>query len=225
MLSPDAPLVLLLHGGSDNLSGKTGLAMLRYRHGPIVAVIDPAHAGEDLPALTGIPRPVPLVANMAAALAYGPAVAVVGLFSMAWLHRALWHTSTRALLWAGLAVGWLAIGVDQWPEVQARWPSLPELPGMPGAELFDRQVWWLATVLATLAGLALVALPRNAGLALLGLALIVAPHVVGAPHPAGEEISRVPPALAASFVSASLVTAAVFWGTLGALSRWLQRSR
>lgn len=101
----------------------------------------------------------------------------------------------------------------------------PELPGMPGAELFDRQVWWLATVLATLAGLALVALPRNAGLALLGLALIVAPHVVGAPHPAGEEISRVPPALAASFVSASLVTAAVFWGTLGALSGWLQRSR
>ena len=79
MLSPDAPLVLLLHGGSDNLSGKTGLAMLRYRHGPIVAVIDPAHAGEDLPALTGIPRPVPLVADIEAALAYGPAVAVVGL--------------------------------------------------------------------------------------------------------------------------------------------------
>ena len=42
MLSPEAPLVLLLHGGSDNLSGKTGLAMLRYRHGPIVDVIDPA---------------------------------------------------------------------------------------------------------------------------------------------------------------------------------------
>ena len=29
MLSADAPLVLLLHGGLDNLSGKTGLAMLR----------------------------------------------------------------------------------------------------------------------------------------------------------------------------------------------------
>ena len=55
------------------------------------------------------------------------AVAVVGLFTMAWLHRALWHTGTRALLWAGLTVGWLAIGVDQWPEAQARWPSLPEL--------------------------------------------------------------------------------------------------
>ncbi|RMA59988.1 hypothetical protein C8C96_1002 [Acidovorax sp. 100] len=58
------------------------------------------------------------------------AVAVVGLLTMAWLHRALWHPGTRALLWAGLAVGWLAIGVDQWPEVQACWPRLPDLPSL-----------------------------------------------------------------------------------------------
>jgi uncharacterized NAD-dependent epimerase/dehydratase family protein len=79
MLRADAPLVLLQHGGLDNLSGKTGLAMLRYRQGPIVAVIDPAHAGADLRAITGIDRAVPVVADMAAALAFGPAVAVVGL--------------------------------------------------------------------------------------------------------------------------------------------------
>ena len=63
MLTADAPLVLLQHGGLDNLSGKTGLAMLRYRHGPIVAVIDPAHAGCSLEAITGIPRAVPVVAD------------------------------------------------------------------------------------------------------------------------------------------------------------------
>ena len=79
MLSADAPVVLLLHGGTDNLSGKTGLAMLRYRRGPIVAVIDPLHAGADVATLTGIERAVPVVADMAAALAYGPEVAVVGL--------------------------------------------------------------------------------------------------------------------------------------------------
>ena len=45
MLSASAPIVLLQHGGLDDLSGKTGLAMLRYRSGPIVAVIDPAFAG------------------------------------------------------------------------------------------------------------------------------------------------------------------------------------
>ncbi|MFM7434615.1 MAG: DUF1611 domain-containing protein, partial [Vulcanococcus sp.] len=49
MLSPDAPLVLLQHGGLDNLSGKTGLAMLRYRSGPIVAVSDTAHDGQRVP--------------------------------------------------------------------------------------------------------------------------------------------------------------------------------
>ena len=56
------------------------------------------------------------------------AVAVVGLLTLAWLHRALLHPGSRALLWAGLAVGWLAIGVDQWPEVQPHLPWLPELP-------------------------------------------------------------------------------------------------
>ena len=35
-------LVLLQHGGLASLTGKTGLAMLRHRAGPIVAVIDPA---------------------------------------------------------------------------------------------------------------------------------------------------------------------------------------
>ena len=59
------------------------------------------------------------------------AVAVVGLLTLAWLHRALSHRSTRALLWAGLAVGWLAIAVDQWPEAQAHLPHLPHLPELP----------------------------------------------------------------------------------------------
>ena len=54
MLKADVPIVLLQHGGLDNLSGKTGLAMLRYRRGPIVAVVDPAHPGADLHQLTGI---------------------------------------------------------------------------------------------------------------------------------------------------------------------------
>jgi uncharacterized NAD-dependent epimerase/dehydratase family protein len=86
MLRADAPVVLLQHGGLDNLSGKTGLAMLRYRQGPIVAVIDPAHAGLSLRAVTGIDREVPVVASLQEALAPlaaqaagEVAVAVVGL--------------------------------------------------------------------------------------------------------------------------------------------------
>lgn len=56
------------------------------------------------------------------------AVAVVGLATVAWLHRALHHRSTRGVLWAGLTVGWAAIAVDQWPLVQAHLLWLPELP-------------------------------------------------------------------------------------------------
>ena len=53
-------LVLLQHGGLASLTGKTGLAMLRHRAGPIVAVIDPDHAGQSLQHVTGIERDVPV---------------------------------------------------------------------------------------------------------------------------------------------------------------------
>ena len=72
-------LVLLQHSGLASLTGKTGLAMLRHRAGPIVAVIDPDHAGQTLDQVTGIKRDVPVVAEMAAALPFKPEVAVVGL--------------------------------------------------------------------------------------------------------------------------------------------------
>jgi len=116
MLSPDAPVVLLQHHGLDNLGGKTGLAMLRYRRGPIVAVIDPAHAGEELERVTGIPRSVPVVACMRDVLpllppaAQGPggpetvAVAVVGLAPSGGRLPAELHADLAAALEAGLSV-------------------------------------------------------------------------------------------------------------------------
>lgn len=73
------PVVLLQHGGLDNLSGKTGLAMLRHRRGPIVAVIDPAHAGQPLEMVAGIARSVPIVEDLQQALTFAPQAAVVGL--------------------------------------------------------------------------------------------------------------------------------------------------
>jgi uncharacterized NAD-dependent epimerase/dehydratase family protein len=79
MLTPEHRLVLLQHGGLTDLSGKTGLAMLRYRQGPVVAVVDPAHAGQSLQQVCGIERQVPVVASLAEALPYKPEVAVVGL--------------------------------------------------------------------------------------------------------------------------------------------------
>jgi uncharacterized NAD-dependent epimerase/dehydratase family protein len=102
MLRGSAPIVLLQHGGLDDLSGKTGLAMLRYRSGPIVAVIDPVFAGADLQAVTGINRAVPVVADMAAALVYGPEVAVVGLAPSGGRLPAAMRADVLAGLQAGL---------------------------------------------------------------------------------------------------------------------------
>ncbi len=104
MLSPDAPLVLLQHGGLDNLSGKTGLALLRYRPGPIAAVIDPAHAGCSLEAVAGIARAVPVLASMAEALAYGPTAAVVGLAPSGGLLPPELRADAVAALRAGLSL-------------------------------------------------------------------------------------------------------------------------
>ena len=46
--------------------------MLRHRFGPIVAVIDPVHAGGSLEGITGIRRDVPIVTSLEEANEYNP---------------------------------------------------------------------------------------------------------------------------------------------------------
>ncbi|TPK67160.1 MULTISPECIES: CbtA family protein [unclassified Mesorhizobium] len=92
----------------------------------------------------------------------------------------------------------------------------PELPAMPAAELLPRQIWWTATVAATAIGLALIAFPKSLPLAILGVVLIVAPHIVGAPQPDSFE-TPIPEGLHHQFVVAVTVTNLVFWLVLGAV--------
>ncbi len=92
----------------------------------------------------------------------------------------------------------------------------PELPAMPAADLFARQVWWISTVVATGAGLWLIAF-RGAGIfSIVGVALIVAPHIIGAPQPDSYE-TPIPEGLHHQFVVASTITSLVFWTLLGGL--------
>ena len=104
MLRGDQRIVLLQHGGLDSLTGKTGLAMLRYRSGPVVAVIDPDHAGEDLEAITGMARDVPVVADLASALPFKPEVAVVGLAPSGGVLPEDVRADVLAALQAGLSI-------------------------------------------------------------------------------------------------------------------------
>ena len=99
----------------------------------------------------------------------------------------------------------------------------PEVPGAAAADLTARQVWWASTVAATAAGLALLAFAENFALKALGIIALVAPHVIGAPHPEPGIHGSVPPELAAHFVVRTLATAALFWAVLGATCGTLWR--
>ena len=110
MLSADAPVVLLQHHGLVHPGGKTGLTLLRYRPGPILAVVDPDHAGASLRQITGIKRDVPIVASMAEALPLLanagalPAVAVVGLAPAGGRLPPGMHADLESALAAGLCL-------------------------------------------------------------------------------------------------------------------------
>lgn len=100
----------------------------------------------------------------------------------------------------------------------------PELPGTAAADLAQRQAWWIGTAAATAVGLALLAFTRHWLFKPVALALLVLPHVIGAPQPDVHE-SLAPEALAQQFKLASWATNALFWAALGLLSAWLYRGR
>jgi len=93
----------------------------------------------------------------------------------------------------------------------------PEVPGVAYVDLVARQVWWWSTVAATLAGLALIAFGRGWAAWAVAAALILAPHLIGAPHP-DSFAGPVPPELAALFASRALGVGFAAWAVLGLLA-------
>lgn len=117
-------------------------------------------------------------------------------------------TARNGALWglAGLAVFTLA-------------PSLglaPGLPGMPVADVTARQIWWAFTALAAATAIFAIVRFRNPLAIVVAIALLVAPHIVGAPQPPAEP-SSVPPQLSSSFTATSMIVSAAFWMILGPL--------
>lgn len=97
-------IALLMHEGTTHVRGKTGLAMLRYSSIPIVAVIDYQCAGQSLTALTGIPREVPIVASVQAALAYEPDVLAIGIAPSGGGLPEDWYAEVKQAVAAGLNI-------------------------------------------------------------------------------------------------------------------------
>ena len=90
----------------------------------------------------------------------------------------------------------------------------PELPGMAAGDLTMRQVWWVATVALTAAGIYLIVRRREAWAVAIALVLIILPHAVGAPA-AASAASNVPAELAARFAANAIAANAVFWLLIG----------
>ena len=139
------------------------------------------------------------VSNVATAIGF--AILLVALF--AWRGGATWR---QGLLWG--AAGFVVFFAN--PAIGLR----PELPGDFGANLFDRQLWWLFAVGCSGAGVGLLLLVRNRVAKIVGALLLAAPHLAGAPHPEAAG-GLAPRALSDQFFIASAATNAVFWLLLG----------
>lgn len=95
----------------------------------------------------------------------------------------------------------------------------PELPGTIAPEVGPRQAWWLGTVLATLAGILAISFVQGTFPVIIGLALILAPHIIGAPQ-LETYFGIAPPELSAHFVTRTLGVGLVAWLALGAFTAY-----
>jgi uncharacterized NAD-dependent epimerase/dehydratase family protein len=84
--------------------GKMGHGLLRYSDAPIAAVIDRATAGQDVTALTGIPRAAPIVATVREAAALGADTLVLGVATPGGFLPEEWWDEMEAALSAGMSL-------------------------------------------------------------------------------------------------------------------------
>jgi cobalt transporter subunit CbtA len=90
----------------------------------------------------------------------------------------------------------------------------PELPGADAAPLADRQLWWIGAASCTAAGLWLAAFAKRPLLRAFGIALLIAPHAVGAPLPPSS-LEAATGADSRAFIRATYLANAALWLMLG----------
>jgi cobalt transporter subunit CbtA len=112
----------------------------------------------------------------------------------------------RALAWA--IAGFVATGLAPAAGLA------PELPGSGAGDLVARQAWWIGTALATAVALWAFLRKQSPIVRLGAVVVLLAPLVIGAPHPHAFE-SKMPAEIAAEFAALSLVVQGLLWALAG----------
>jgi cobalt transporter subunit CbtA len=135
--------------------------------------------------------------------------AFVLLAAMVWAEERGQPITPRAgILWG--AAGFLTM------HMAPAFGLAPDMPGLNGADVEARQIWWYGTAACTGIALWLIAFGRNWAMWGAAIVLLAAPHLIGAPQP--DMLTQVaPPELAASFAARTLGVALVVWTSLGLL--------
>ncbi len=98
----------------------------------------------------------------------------------------------------------------------------PELPGVAAAELIPRQIWWFFCVISTGLGFWILAFGGKLIFIVVGVILLLTPHIIGAPQPL-IFVGPTPPELASHFASRALAIGLVTWSSLGFLTGYFWR--
>lgn len=164
---------------------------------------DPVSAHPDLPGLDPVRDGLSIIFTM---LTYtGYALLLIAGMSLA-EDRGADVDGRSGILWgiAGFVAFHLAPGFS----------LAPEVPGVAAADVTARQVWWFATVAAS--GLALWFIAFGRGWLIWGgaVALLLAPHLVGAPEP-DSFAGPVPTEIGALYAARALGVGLAAWVILG----------
>lgn len=185
----------------DHAASISGIAPVSQAQAGDKTAVMPGMEEEKPDMFLGVPRIVgTLMGNLVAGAGFALLLAAVALLTGQSL------TLTNGAIWG--ACGWLAM------QLMPATGLPPELPGFPAADLLDRQMWWVGMVVASAIGVYLLALRREAWAKVVGVIVLLAPHLVAAPEPS-DIATNVPAVLAAEFAAASLATGLFFWVVVG----------
>jgi uncharacterized NAD-dependent epimerase/dehydratase family protein len=104
MLNRDQKIAIFMEGHAVGQPGKMGHGVIRYSANPLVCVIDSTHAGSDMTTVAGMPRPIPIVADVRAAYEMGAEVLLLGIAPGGGLIPQEWYPAIDEAVGLGMSV-------------------------------------------------------------------------------------------------------------------------